>query len=46
MQITYQNSVDQITIEDAIYLYEKHGICTQVNNGRDITFVKKSEEEE
>ena len=37
MKITYENATDQITIQDAIELYEI-GIATIITDGRDVTF--------
>ena len=37
MNVTYKNAADQITIQDAIELYEI-GIATVITDGRDVTF--------
>jgi len=37
MSLTYENAADQITIQDAIELYEI-GIATVITDGRDVTF--------
>jgi|LFRM01.2.fsa_nt_gb hypothetical protein len=37
MKITYENAANQITIQDAIELYEM-GAATIINDGKDVTF--------
>ena len=37
MKVTYENSANQVTIQDAVELYEI-GVCTVVTDGRDVTF--------
>jgi phage baseplate assembly protein gpV len=37
MSITYENAADQMTVQDAIELYEV-GIATIITDGRDVTF--------
>lgn len=37
MNVTYKNAADQITIQDAIELYEI-GIVTVITDGRNVTF--------
>ena len=37
MNVTYENAADQITIQDAIELYEI-GIATIITDGRDVAF--------
>ncbi len=36
MKVTYKNSADQMTIQDAIELYEI-GIATIITDGKDVT---------
>lgn len=38
MSITYENSTDQITLGQAIWMHERLGICTIIHDGKDITF--------
>lgn len=37
MALTYEGAAGQITLDRAVYLYEK-GIATIVNDGKDLTF--------
>ena len=37
MKVTYKDSANQITIQDAIELYEM-GVATIINDGKDVTF--------
>ena len=37
MKVTYENSADQMTLDDASWLYRRLGICTIINDGKDIT---------
>ena len=36
--ITFENSTQHMTLEDAIFLYDKYGISTIINDGKDVTF--------
>lgn len=43
MSLTYKDSANQITLEQAINIY-KHGIATIITDGRDVTFeIQKKE---
>jgi len=43
MNVTYENAAEEITIQDAIELYEI-GIATVITDGRDVTFeIEKKE---
>ena len=43
MSLTYKDSANQITLEQAINIY-KHGIATIITDGRDVTFeIEKKE---
>lgn len=36
--ITFENSTQHMTLEDATFLYDKYGISTIINDGKDVTF--------
>lgn len=38
MNVTYKNSANQITLEQAMWMYKRLGICTVINDGKDVTF--------
>lgn len=42
MKVEFKNSADQMTIQDAIELYEV-GIATIITDGRDVTFMAEKE---
>jgi len=42
MSVTYENSADQITLGQAIELYEM-GIATIITDGKDVTFMAEKE---
>lgn len=35
--ITFENSTQDMTLEDAIFLYDKYGISIIINDGKDVT---------
>ncbi len=37
MNVTYENSTDQITLEQAMWMHERLGIAVIVNDGKDVT---------
>ena len=37
MKVKFKNSADQITLEQAMWMYKRLGICTVINDGKDIT---------
>ena len=37
MKVTYENAAKEMTLHDAVELYEI-GVCTVVTDGRDVTF--------
>lgn len=37
MNVTYENAANQITLEQAMWMYKRLGICTVINDGKDIT---------
>lgn len=38
MKITYENATKDITLENAIWMYERLEICTIISDGRHVTF--------
>ena len=37
--MTYKNSADRITIEQALRLYEELGVCVIIDEGQHVTFI-------
>lgn len=37
MKTTYKNAAKEITLEQAMWMYKRLGICTVINDGKDIT---------
>ena len=37
--MTYKNSADRITIDQALRLYEEFGICVIIDEGRHVTLI-------
>lgn len=42
-KMNYENMIDldNVTLEDCIDLYDKKGICTEINDGRIIDLIKE-----
>ena len=39
--MTYKNSADCITIEQALRLYEELGVCVIIDEGQHVTFINE-----
>ena len=40
--MTYKNSADRITIEQALRLYEELGVCVSIDEGQHVTFINEN----